>query len=558
MKKLFVSLFSFVFFQFLTAQNAGIAPQREVVTFGSHQLQQAVLQAPSSEILRKTGAAATLPLKNNGPFLAYSIVWYSDSWDEKTDRMYGSFHGGTAALHLHKIYPDIHAGQHPRRHVSELYFLENDANKFVIEHEGRARIDSIAVHFYNPGFTDRHTAPNSWREFPNSTIPQSPDSSSRSLACTCPQPDYEGRLDWCPSGNCPPDPTPVPTDVSHLIVHHSAGVNTSSDWAAVVRSIWDFHVNVNGWDDVGYNWLVDPNGVLYEGRGDNMLGAHFCGKNGGTMGVCVLGDFTGITPTGQAIGTLEELLTWKCCDEDLDPLGAGFHASSGLTLDFISGHRDGCSTSCPGDSFYPLLPNVRQGVQNRIENDCEVLALPAPTQLTAIALSFDEVELAWLDNAISEDGYVLERSKSFNNNYQAIATLPANSVGFTDLTVEPSTGYFYRVKAVEATISSPYSNEVFVATGASAANEKNAIGTVKITPNPTRGIAAFFIDNQWIGRLEATVFDATGRQVARPVFYEKNTERATFEMDLTALPAGVFWVKIVQGEAAAFFKLLKI
>jgi hypothetical protein len=130
-------------------------------------------------------------------------------------------------------------------------------------------------------------------------------------------------------------------------------------------------VNANGWDDIGYNWLIDPNGVLYEGRGDGRLGAHFCGTNGGTAGVCILGDFTDITPTYSAIDKLTSLYSWKACDNGIDPLGAEFHPGSGKVVPNIAGHRDGtCSTSCPGDAFYPLLPQVRTAIQDRIENVC--------------------------------------------------------------------------------------------------------------------------------------------------------------------------------------------
>nr|MCU0347845.1 N-acetylmuramoyl-L-alanine amidase [Saprospiraceae bacterium] len=194
--------------------------------------------------------------------------------------------------------------------MSELFFLDKTTKLFGIRHVGYAEIDSLEIHFFDPGPSQPPTAPN-----PQSAI-QNPQS-----VCSCPQPPFQGRLDWCPDGSCPTDPTPdfVP-DPTHVIIHHSAGTNVSSDWAAVVRSFWDFHVNVNGWDDIGYNWLVDPNGVLYEGRGDGRLGAHFCAQNGNTTGICVIGDFTSIQPQAAAMNTLADFLAWETCDENIDPL----------------------------------------------------------------------------------------------------------------------------------------------------------------------------------------------------------------------------------------------
>ena len=537
--------------------NAQTKPERAVVTFQPYQLNRASLLVNETETVIRATAFGMVPLENTGPFLAYSIVWYSNDWDENS-QMTAIFSSKTAGLQTQQISPETHAETFGNRHVSELYFLENDAQKFRIHYTGKAGIDSIEVHFYNPGFSHSPAVSQSGSPSVRQSISPPNPLSDRS-ACTCPQPGYQDRSDWCPAGNCPPDPTPVTTTVTHLIIHHSAGTNTATDWAAVVRSIWDFHVNVNGWDDIGYNWLVDPNGVLYEGRGDNRLGAHFCGTNGGTMGVCVMGDFTDITPTVSAVGTLEELLAWKCCDADLDPLGNGFHASSGLTLNRISGHRDGtCSTACPGNSFYPLLPSIRQDVSDFIENGCEVPVVGAPSQLTATLIDYNEVELEWQDNSASETGYVLERSKSFNTNFQAIATLPANTIGFFDLDVEPLTGYFYRVKALQGNTPSPYSNEVFIVTGATAANEWGLNeNTVVISPNPTAGIVSVFVDNQWFGKMEASVFDAVGRQAASSKFFEKNTANLKFELNLEGHPAGVFWLKIEQGGEVGFFKILK-
>jgi len=106
---------------------------------------------------------------------------------------------------------------------------------------------------------------------------------ARSVNCEIPE--VCDRSCWCPT--CPIDDTPQLTEPTHLIVHHSAGNNQSNNFATVVESIWDLHVNTNGWDDIGYNWLIDPNGVLYQGRPDNYQGAHFSCINENTVGICL-------------------------------------------------------------------------------------------------------------------------------------------------------------------------------------------------------------------------------------------------------------------------------
>lgn len=188
------------------------------------------------------------------------------------------------------------------------------------------------------------------------------------------------REQWgCTPSTCPSPEAPSFTTVTHLVVHHSAGANTSTDWPGVVRSIWVLHVKGNGWNDIGYNYLIDPEGVLYEGRagGDGVLGAHFSGVNGGTMGVCMLGTYSTLAPRSPSMETLRDLLVAKAERWKLDPGGRALHTASGLTLNIISGHRDAglsaratSTTECPGNGVYTLLPALRRQVRAAVEGEC--------------------------------------------------------------------------------------------------------------------------------------------------------------------------------------------
>lgn len=222
--------------------------------------------------------------------------------------------------------------------------------------------------------------------------------------CSCPKPPICYRNCWCPSGNCPKDTSPSYTVADHLIVHHSAGSNTSSNYAAVVRSIWDFHVNTNGWSDIGYNFLIDGNGVIYEARGDSVLGAHFSCMNHETVGICLLGNFELTAPNDSAISSLIKMLTWEACDKNIAPTLSSYHNSSQLTIPNISGHSHantstaphGCpkGTLCPGDSLFRLLPMIRDSVATysclgdvslrRVEgaNDIKVYPNPVVNKMT--------------------------------------------------------------------------------------------------------------------------------------------------------------------------------
>ena len=213
---------------------------------------------------------------------------------------------------------------------------------------------NITIHLFDPGLSPiNHFNPVDFRSE------------------NCEEPGFLKRIDWCAQG-CGKDLTPEPTTPTHFIIHHSAGTNESSDWPAVVREIWNLHVNVNRWDDIGYNWLIDPEGTIYLGRGDGLQGAHFCAKNQGTVGICVLGNFTSQPPSEQATNSLKELLSWLLYRSTIDPLANPLHESSGVNLRTISGHRDGCATACPGDQFYPLLDDVAIDLDQTLKNNCPI------------------------------------------------------------------------------------------------------------------------------------------------------------------------------------------
>jgi hypothetical protein len=180
------------------------------------------------------------------------------------------------------------------------------------------------------------------------------------------KPPFITRTEWgCPDGQLTNHGPLSYTTVTHLIVHHTVNDNDALDWRAVVRSIWNFHVFDRGFADIGYNYLIDPSGAIYEGRsgGDDVQGAHFSGVNAGTMGVGMLGTFIDVEPTPEALISLKKLFLWKCDQSRLDPIGSSLHAASQLNLCTISGHRDGPGTTeCPGQKLYDLLPVIRSDI----------------------------------------------------------------------------------------------------------------------------------------------------------------------------------------------------
>ena len=162
--------------------------------------------------------------------------------------------------------------------------------------------------------------------------------------------------------NWPPEYAPV----LKFIVHHTATSNSYTDAAAAVRSIYYYHAITLNWGDIGYNYLVDREGRIYEGRagGDGVIGGHARPYNSGTVGVALLGDYTTSPVPGAAVAALVELLAWKGNLHFVHPLEDGWLRDR--VFPNIMGHRDCGATTCPGDRAYALLPQVRSSVYERM------------------------------------------------------------------------------------------------------------------------------------------------------------------------------------------------
>jgi hypothetical protein len=177
---------------------------------------------------------------------------------------------------------------------------------------------------------------------------------SRAVWCTDPACNYTG-MQYAP--------------VTHLIVHHTATSNSSSNWTDTMRAIWHFHTFTRGWGDIGYNYLVDPNGVLYEGRlgGDDVVGTHATGANAGTMALSFIGHFTSYNPPSPMFNSAANLLAWKADQKGIDVYNASRLPNLSWGLPHLMGHRDVYgNTECPGERLHETLPWLKNEVANRI------------------------------------------------------------------------------------------------------------------------------------------------------------------------------------------------
>lgn len=187
-----------------------------------------------------------------------------------------------------------------------------------------------------------------------------------------PPPPIQNRSSWCPDGKCPTNFYKQAHKITHIIVHHSATTHASNtNWASVVRSFYNSHVGKKPtWGDIGYHYVIAPNGVIYEGRPENIRGCHTGDSKGneGTLGICLIGNFSNEVPTEEAKESLVKLLSWLCSKYNINPTQASTHKPSNTTKNNIEGHRiyarvtGGTSTPCPGNTFYANFQQITSNV----------------------------------------------------------------------------------------------------------------------------------------------------------------------------------------------------
>ncbi|WP_344445397.1 peptidoglycan recognition protein, partial [Kitasatospora nipponensis] len=164
-------------------------------------------------------------------------------------------------------------------------------------------------------------------------------------------------------------------DVREVFVHHTDTGNdySCSDAPAIIRGIYQYHVQTNGWRDIGYNFLVDRCGQIYEGRAGgvarSVLGAHTLGFNTDSSGVAAIGTFDDAQPPQAQVEGVAKIAAWKLGLTGRDAGGSVTltSASSGSrypqgtshTFSAISGHRDAFNTDCPGDTLANRLGDIR-------------------------------------------------------------------------------------------------------------------------------------------------------------------------------------------------------
>ncbi|HUS21198.1 MAG TPA: SpoIID/LytB domain-containing protein [Aeromicrobium sp.] len=264
------------------------------------------------------------------------------------------------------------------------------------------------------------------------------------------QPRIIMRSQWGarPQGNCS-DPI-YGSQTLGSVIHHTVGSNsyTAAQSAGIVRSIQAYHMNSRNWCDIGYNFLVDRYGQIFEGRGggiNRQVRAAHSGNakvNEMTMGVSLMGTFDNAAPTAAMKEATARLVAWRFASAHIP--AKGLYSVGGKTLNRIAGHRDVISTACPGAYVYAWI-SARGGLRDRVAQLVSGSVPPSITGFRSAVRSSSVIDYGW--NPVKNTPryqLLISRSPRFSSPYSRI--VGPNHVRIAGLVA--GAAYYAKVRAL--------------------------------------------------------------------------------------------------------------
>lgn len=245
---------------------------------------------------------------------------------------------------------------------------------------GETALRRLAFHVIDPGTDPGTLGPETGEGSAHrtATVPErarAPEPELPEPATSVRKPPFVAREAW---GARPPKYAYTTTLAGRVGVHHTASVEdftagTRAECAARMRAIQAFHMETNGWNDVGYAWAICRHGDVFQGREDDddstdVQGAHD-GFNRGSVGVTLFGYFhppVDQRPTAAQLSSLIDVVSWIASLRDFDPLGRSPYEAFGGPVDNVYGHREVKATDCPGDHLFARKEEVRAAASERV------------------------------------------------------------------------------------------------------------------------------------------------------------------------------------------------
>lgn len=333
-------------------------------------------EAPQLGRARDTAARTTSDPMSTMPFRLVAVTWdaeetpasghevhtwvrhrHSDEWSSWLEVPSSDGHGPD---------PGSGEGRAERVGTDPLLVPESDGVQVRIDMHGGQLPEGLRLDLVDPGSSAAdgiETAPDDQSDYA---------AGSARLQATgtrgAPRPFIRSRAAWGADESIRRGPNRY-GQIKAAFVHHTVNSNAYSkaDVPGIIRSIYAYHVKSLGWDDVGYNFLVDRWGRIWEGRRGGaampVTGAHTYGHNDDAFAMSAIGTYTSTRPSAAMLAAYARLFAWKLDLHGVDPTAST--SLDGTRVRTISGHRDTYATACPGNALYSRLPAIRQATQRR-------------------------------------------------------------------------------------------------------------------------------------------------------------------------------------------------
>ncbi|MDZ5621215.1 N-acetylmuramoyl-L-alanine amidase [Nocardioides sp. HM23] len=283
------------------------------------------------------------------------------AWSDWTDVPYHDDHGPD---------PDSDEARHARPGTEPLLVGEVDQVQVRVATDSSAPADmKLAV--VDPG--EATTTARQTPEIDTDTLDGDPagtsETSEGELALrakvAAPKPKIFSRAQWGADESMRDKPSLHYYEVHAGFVHHTVNANayTRDQVPSIIRGIYAYHTRSQGWSDIGYNFLVDRFGRIWEGRfggvGRPVVGAHTLGYNDNAFAMSAIGNFETARPSRAMVRAYGRLFAWKLALHGVDAADRRQHVTSDY-FKAINGHRDAGSTACPGIHLYNRIPRIRE------------------------------------------------------------------------------------------------------------------------------------------------------------------------------------------------------
>lgn len=356
----------------LTGSTTYVAQADELATDQAQQRVEAVDVGAAAVPAARDDAAgdvvAELPARRTDDFGLVGVTWKRGFDDAgmvvevrlRTDGTWGAWE---------ELHVESDEGEGGRDGTEPLWAGESDGVAVRVTSPTGDRPDDLEVSTIDPGTTAAETATASTAAYDRAgtAVTQAADGSPTYT----PKPAIISRSGWGAKKNTFCDSPRTGNESRGVVVHHTAGSNSysKSQSASIVRAVQAYHMNGRDWCDIGYNFLVDRYGQIFEGRNGGVdqpvRGAHAGDKtvNTSTMGVSMMGTFTSSEPTAATKDAMVRLIGWR--------IGTTFHPAVGTygigsyRLNRIAGHRNVVGTACPGQAAYDWLSD-EGGLRDRV------------------------------------------------------------------------------------------------------------------------------------------------------------------------------------------------